>query len=145
MNYINIININKFYNIFNTIKYFKRILLYVQLRAIRCWPVSLDNCIRQEKGHCRIQYKESSSSPPDPFQLDTQAPAASMTAAGGSYLDPTTSTPTSQQALKLIPKYSHDGSKFAAEPTSEPQKGTKGMPRGHKRRLCLIAISFHGL
>jgi len=42
-----------------------------------------NNCIRQEKGYCRIQWKESSIATPDPFDLDTQI-AGSAGAAGGS-------------------------------------------------------------
>ena len=45
--------------------------------------ISLDNCIRQEKGYCRIKWHQSAASPPDTFQLDTQSPTASPAAAGG--------------------------------------------------------------
>ena len=31
----------------------------------------LANCIRQEKGYCRIKYGASSIAPPDAFQMDT--------------------------------------------------------------------------
>ena len=41
-----------------------------------------DNCIRQEKGYCRIMWQESASTAPDPFAMDTVA-AGSATAAGG--------------------------------------------------------------
>ena len=46
---------------------------------------SLDNCIRQEEGYCRIQWDQSASTSPDPFQMDTQTAAASAIAAGGVY------------------------------------------------------------
>ena len=43
--------------------------------------------MRQETNYCRIQWKaaptDSPTPLPDTFQLDTQAPAASATAAGG--------------------------------------------------------------
>jgi len=42
-----------------------------------------DNCIRQEKGYCRIQWNQNAATSPDPFQMDTQIPAASTIAAGG--------------------------------------------------------------
>ena len=49
--------------------------------------ISVDNCVRQEKGYCRIQWQESSVTSPDPFQLDTgnnpATPTLSTTAAGG--------------------------------------------------------------
>ena len=38
-----------------------------------CWQAALDNCIRTEEGACGIQWKESSTSSPDPFQM-TSAP-----------------------------------------------------------------------
>ena len=41
-----------------------------------------DNCIRQEKGYCRIQWQESASTTPDPFAMDTVT-TGSGTAAGG--------------------------------------------------------------
>ena len=69
---------------------------------------SVDNCIRQEKGYCRIQYKESSISSPDPFQLDTQAPTASMTAAGGQYPPTPTAVPC-YLTYVTIPQGSEDG------------------------------------
>ena len=42
----------------------------------------LDNCIRQEKGYCRIRYGASSIAPPDAFAMDTVA-GGSAIAAGG--------------------------------------------------------------
>ena len=42
----------------------------------------LDNCIRQEKGYCRIKYGASSIAPPDAFAMDTVA-GGSAIAAGG--------------------------------------------------------------
>ena len=41
-----------------------------------------DNCVRQEKGYCRIQWKENSVSSPDPFQLDTQTGGSTLAAGG---------------------------------------------------------------
>ena len=45
------------------------------------------NCVRQEKGYCRVQWSENSVTSPDPFQLDTgnnpATPTLSTTAAGG--------------------------------------------------------------
>ena len=37
---------------------------------------SLDNCVRQEKGYCRITWQQNSATTPDSFQLDTDASAA---------------------------------------------------------------------
>ena len=45
--------------------------------------ISLDNCIRQEKGYCRIQWHQNAATAPDSFQLDTQTPAVSAAGAGG--------------------------------------------------------------
>ena len=45
--------------------------------------ISPDNCIRQEKGYCRIKWHQNAATSPDPFQLDTQTPAVSTAAAGG--------------------------------------------------------------
>ena len=70
--------------------------------------LSVDNCIRQAKGYCRVQYKESSISAPDPFQLDTQAPTASTTAAGGQYPPTPTAVPC-LLAYVTIPGGSEDG------------------------------------
>ena len=38
-----------------------------------CWRAALDNFIRTEEGACGIQWNESSTSSPDPFQM-TLAP-----------------------------------------------------------------------
>ena len=46
-----------------------------------------DNCIRQEKGYCRIQWQESASTAPDPFAMDTVT-TGSPTAAGGTQVTP---------------------------------------------------------
>ena len=55
--------------------------------------ISLDNCIRQEKGYCRIQWDQNAATSPDSFQLDTQTPAASAAAAGGIPLTAGTALP----------------------------------------------------
>ena len=44
---------------------------------------NLDNCIRQEKGYCRIQWQQSTTTTPDPFQLDTSNAAVTDNALGG--------------------------------------------------------------
>ena len=41
----------------------------------------LDNCIRQGKGYCRIQWKQNSATTPDSFQIDTALIAAQAIAA----------------------------------------------------------------
>ena len=33
--------------------------------------ICLDNCIRQAKGYCRIQWKQNAATAPDSFQIDT--------------------------------------------------------------------------
>merc|ERR1711874_669492 len=38
-----------------------------------------DNCIRQEKGHCRIQWDENAATSPDSLQLDTTSTATPAT------------------------------------------------------------------
>merc|ERR1711990_20132 len=48
--------------------------------------MSYDNCIRQEKGYCRIQWQQNAASTPDPFQLDTAVAATNAgNALGGVY------------------------------------------------------------
>jgi len=42
-----------------------------------------DNCIRQEKGYCKIQWQQNSATTPDSFQLDILNNAAATTAANG--------------------------------------------------------------
>jgi len=42
------------------------------------------NCIRTEAGYCRIQWKQSSTSSPDPFEILGTTPAGTVAAAGGS-------------------------------------------------------------
>jgi len=64
-----------------------------------------NNCIREGSGYCRIQWKQSSITSPDPFQLDTQA-AGSATAAGGSAPG---GAVTCAQAYVQIPDGSDDG------------------------------------
>ena len=83
---------------------------------------SLDNCIRQEKGYCRVKYTESSTTTPDPFDLDT-ATAGSAAAAGG-----TETTPTNVAcALNYvqIPNGSENGvSPLNAQFSTPPQQTT---------------------
>lgn len=57
------------------------------------------NCIRTEKGYCRIQWKESSTTSPDPFDF-----IAPTTAAGGGG-----SAPTACSTFVLIPNLTPDG------------------------------------
>ena len=63
----------------------------------------LDNCIRQEKGYCRIQWQQSSSTSPDPFQLDITI-AAATTASGNAG-----TTTICYQAYVKIPDGSFNG------------------------------------
>ena len=60
-----------------------------------------ENCIRTNKGYCRIQWQESPGTTPDTFQLDTQdaaAGAASTMAAGGVH-SPTPENPGNLAAV----------------------------------------------
>ena len=81
--------------------------LVILFKLTRWWIVCLDNCIRQATGYCRIQYKESSISSPDPFQLDTQT-GGSTTAAGGLYPPTPTAVPC-HLTYVTIPQGSEDG------------------------------------
>ena len=70
------------------------------------------NCIRTEAGYCAIQWKESSTTSPDPFEFGVSPPAAVWTtaAAGGA------STTLCEQYV-LIPGLSPDGTtKIPAPP-----------------------------
>ena len=70
------------------------------------------NCIRTEAGYCAIQWKESSTTSPDPFEFGVSPPGAVWTtaAAGGA------STTLCEQYV-LIPGLSPDGTtKIPAPP-----------------------------
>ena len=43
--------------------------------------MSPDNCIRQEKGYCQIEWQQNAATSPDTFQLDTAAGIALAPAA----------------------------------------------------------------
>jgi len=47
--------------------------------------MAYDNCIRQEKGYCRIQWQQSAGTSPDPFQMDIVAATTADNALGGVY------------------------------------------------------------
>ena len=58
-----------------------------------------NNCIRTEKGYCRIQYKESSTTSPDPFNfLQSIAQTTAVT-----------KSPTCDYSYVYIPNLSPDG------------------------------------
>merc|ERR1712062_36432 len=42
-----------------------------------------DNCVRQAKGYCRIQWQQNSATTPDSFQIDTDADTATAAATTG--------------------------------------------------------------
>jgi len=77
-----------------------------------------DNCIRQEKGYCRIQWDQNAATSPDPFQLDTQSPTASPFAAGGIPLAGGTALPC-LLAYVSIP----DGSPNGVDPLNHVASG----------------------
>ena len=52
-----------------------------------------ENCVRTNKGYCRIQWQESPGTTPDTFQLDTLAGTTDTLAAGGVH-SPTPADPT---------------------------------------------------
>ena len=45
--------------------------------------ICLDNCVRQAKGYCRIQWQQNSATTPDSFQIDTDADTATAVATTG--------------------------------------------------------------
>ena len=59
------------------------------------------NCIRTEKGYCAIQWKQSSTTSPDPFEIVATTPA--LAASGGS------STTLCTSGFVAIPDLSMDG------------------------------------
>ena len=64
----------------------------------------VDNCIRQEKGYCRIQWQGADTN----FQIDT-APAAASTAAGGGVEAATPTVVACALGYVKIPDGSQDG------------------------------------
>ena len=52
-----------------------------------------ENCVRTNKGYCRIQWQQSPGTTPDPFQLDTSTGATDSLALGG-VLSPDPADPT---------------------------------------------------
>ena len=86
-----------------------------------------ENCVRTNKGYCRIQWQESPGTTPDTFQLDTQdaaAGAASTMAAGGVH-SPTPADPTmlAQIACPLAYVQIPDGSINGLTPLPLPPSG----------------------
>ena len=73
------------------------------------------NCIRTEAGYCAIQWKESSTTTPDPFSFGVQptSPGAAWTIAAANGADPSPTSPTSLSTICgqyiLIPNLSPDG------------------------------------
>ena len=61
------------------------------------------NCIRTEAGYCRIQWKQSSTTSPDPFEILGTTPAGTVAAAGGS------ATTLCTAGFVSIPDLSMDG------------------------------------
>ena len=59
-----------------------------------------ENCVRTNKGYCRIQWQESPGTTPDTFQLDTQDVVAGgvTTIAAGGVLSPDPADPTALAA-----------------------------------------------
>merc|ERR1712079_317251 len=62
-----------------------------------------NNCIRTEKGYCAIQWKESSTTSPDPFSLD------SISVVGANGANPPTPAILCDTAYIAIPNLSPDG------------------------------------
>jgi len=73
-----------------------------------------DNCVRQEKGYCRIQWQQNSATTPDSFQMDTVAAIALAIAAGG--INGAGAATICDIAYVQIPESSFDG--IAAFPTA---------------------------
>ena len=63
------------------------------------------NCIRTEAGYCAIQWKQSSTTSPDPFGILGTTPATTVAAAGHSSPTPTLCT----NGFIFIPDLSMDG------------------------------------
>merc|ERR1712241_1532849 len=62
-----------------------------------------NNCIRTEKGYCAIQWKESSTTSPDPFSLD------SISVVGSNGVGPPAPAVLCDTAYIAIPNLSPDG------------------------------------
>ena len=105
--------------------YGRNIVIYrwLDLFYISCFP---ENCIRQEKNYCRIQWQANSISSPDPFQLDTQT-SASTIAAGGS------------TACVLAHVVIPDGSDNGLTPLSQPISAM-----GFRSKWCGAVLGYDG-
>ena len=93
-----------------------------------------ENCVRTNKGYCRIQWQESPGTTPDTFQLDTfdvvaaiaanQNPVATTIAAGGVHSpDPADPTTLAQIACPLAYVQIPEGSINGITPLPIPPSG----------------------
>ena len=80
------------------------------------------NCIRTEKGYCAIQWKQSSTTSPDPFQVGTYTPSAGSSACTGGFI--------------FIPNLSPDGINGIPVPP-----GISGFQSG----MCGILFGIEGM
>ena len=106
-----------------------------------------NNCIRTEKGYCAIQWKESSTTSPDPFSLD------SISVVGANGANPPTPAILCDTAYIAIPNLSPDGIVQIPIPPGATQAyqsqvcgtnfGIEGMGAISSALVCEFQTFFH--
>ena len=106
-----------------------------------------NNCIRTEKGYCAIQWKESSTTSPDPFSLD------SISVVGANGANPPTPAILCDTAYIAIPNLSPDGIVQIPIPPGATQAyqsqvcgtnfGIEGMGAISSSLVCEFQTFFH--
>ena len=106
-----------------------------------------NNCIRTEKGYCAIQWKESSTTSPDPFSLD------SISVVGANGANPPTPAILCDTAYIAIPNLSPDGIVQIPIPPGATQAyqsqvcgtnfGIEGMGAISSSLVCEFQTLFH--
>ena len=82
------------------------------------------NCIRTEKGYCGIQWKQSSTTSPDPFEIQPSTPASNVVSNGGTCA-----------AYIYIPNLSPDGIKPVPVPPGIS---------GYQTQMCGVGFGVEG-
>ena len=102
-----------------------------------------ENCVRTNKGYCRIQWQESPGTTPDTFQLDTRDIVAGTadTLALGGVLSPDPADPTTLVAIACALSYVQipDGSVNGITPLPLPPSGW-----AFQSQYCGALLGLHG-
>ena len=102
-----------------------------------------ENCVRTNKGYCRIQWQESPGTTPDTFQLDSRDIVAGTadTLALGGVLSPDPADPTTLVAIACALSYVQipDGSVNGITPLPLPPSGW-----AFQSQYCGALLGLHG-